>query len=99
MTIVHLVQFRRPYADEPDRTGVFSTEDLAIAFAFKVLKDYAAENPPEPEEGAEDEDEDNERPPLDLSAFEAAGDWKGALDAVLEDAGSLTIDKLVMDEG
>lgn len=99
MTIVHLVQFRYPYADDPDRVAVFSTEDRAIAFAFKVLKDYAAENPPEPEEGVEDEDEDAEHPPLDLSAFEAAGDWKGALATVLDDGGNLTIDKLVLDEG
>lgn len=88
MTIVHLVQFRYPYADDPDRVAVFSTEDRAIAYAFKCLRDFA-----------EEDEERTDRPPPDLTAFEAAGDWKGALETVLDDGGNLTIDKLVVDEG
>lgn len=88
MTILHLVQFRHPYADDPDYVAIFSTEERAVAAGFKVLKNYA-------EDRAAEEDTD----PPDLSAFEAAGDWQGALSTVLQDSGNLTIDKLVLDEG
>lgn len=86
--IVHLVQFRYPYADDPDIVAVFSTEERAITYAFKVLREFA-----------EEDEERTDKEPPDLTAFEAAGDWKGALAAVLDDGGNLTIDKLVMDEG